>query len=135
MRHLVTATIAASLWCWTGFAQAAEPPTVENTPPVVVKTDPQAGQIDVEPGRRDISVTFSKPMRAGSWSWVELSKESFPTKTGEPHFLADQRTSVLPVQLEPGKTYAIGLNSPPYQNFRDQAGRPALPYLLVFRTK
>ena len=135
MRHLIAAAVAGSLSCGMDFVLAAEPPTIENTPPVVVKTEPQAGLTDVEPGRRDISVTFSKPMRAGSWSWVELSKESFPSKTAEPHFLSDQRTCVLPVLLEPGTTYAIWLNSPPYLNFQDQGGRRAIPYLLVFRTK
>jgi hypothetical protein len=137
MRHLSALTVAAMLACWAGSVQAAEQPTLENTPPVVVKTEPQAGQTDVEPGRKEISVTFSKPMRDWNWSWVEVSKESFPTKTGEPHFLSlsDQRRCVLPVSLESGRTYAIWLNNPPFQNFQDQQGRRAVPYLLVFRTK
>jgi len=135
MPRLTVLIVAAAMCCWTSILQAAEPPTIKNTPPVVVKTDPPAGAADVVPGNRDISVIFSKPMRDGSWSWVELSKESFPTKRGEPHFLPDQRTCVLPVSLEPGKTYAIWLNSQPFQNFQDQEGHRAVPYLLVFRTK
>ena len=35
----------------------------------------------------------------------------------------------------PGKTYAIWLNSQKFRNFKDTAGRPAVPYLLVFRTR
>ena len=45
-----------------------------------------------------------------------------------------KRTCVLPVKLEPGKTYAIWLNSQKFGNFKDTDGRSAVPYLLVFRT-
>jgi len=41
---------------------------------------------------------------------------------------------VLPVKLEPGKTYAIWLNSRKFGNFEDSDGRSAVPCLLVFRT-
>jgi hypothetical protein len=133
--RLVALTVAGTLYCWTSLAQTAEPPTLENAPPVVIKTEPQSGQSDIEPGRSEISITFSKPMRDGSWSWSQISPESFPAKAGEPHFLQDQRTCVLPVVLESAKTYAIGLNIPPFQNFQDREGHKAMPYLLVFRTK
>lgn len=128
-------TVAVTLYCWTSLAQNTEAPTLQNAPPVVIKTEPQSGQSDIEPGSREISVTFSKPMRDGNWSWSQISKESFPAKTGEPHFLPDQRTCVLPVLLESGKTYAVALNMPPFQNFQDGEGHKALPYLLVFKTK
>jgi hypothetical protein len=39
---------------------------------------------------------------------------------------------VLPVKLEPGRTYALWLNS---GNFKDSGGQRAVPYLLVFETK
>ena len=42
---------------------------------------------------------------------------------------------VLPVRLEPGKTYAIWVNSEKFGNFKDADGRSAVPYLPVFRTK
>jgi hypothetical protein len=41
----------------------------------------------------------------------------------------------LPVKLEPGKTYAIWVNSDKFTNFKDTDGRSAVPYLLVFKTK
>ena len=56
-------------------------------------------------------------------------------RDGKPKYLADKRTCVLPVKLEPGKTYAIWVNSEKFGNFKDTEGRPAVPYLLVFRTK
>jgi RNA polymerase sigma-70 factor (ECF subfamily) len=48
--------------------------------------------------------------------------------------LKDKRTCVVKVKLEPGKTYAIWLNSEKFHNFKDADGRPAVPYLLVFQT-
>ena len=51
------------------------------------------------------------------------------------HFEKDKRTCVASVKLEPGKTYAVFLNSPKFTSFRDIKGRPALPYLLVFKTR
>ena len=134
MRWLNALIVAGPLLSATGFVASAEEITVANAPPVVVSTEPRAGQTDVAPGPTEIRVTFSRPMRDGSWSWVKLSDASFPKTTGNPRFLHDQRTCVLPVSLEPGKTYAMWLNQPPYQNFRDQDGHKAVPYLLVFET-
>jgi RNA polymerase sigma-70 factor (ECF subfamily) len=64
-----------------------------------------------------------------------MSKEMFPETTGKPRYLEDKRTCVLPVKLQPGKTYLIALNKPPYDSFMDPDGRKALQYLLVFETK
>lgn len=113
----------------------ADEPTLETAAPVVIKTVPEAGTGDVDPQLTEIKVTFSKEMLAGSWSWVTLSKESFPTLDGQPKYLADKRTCALTVKLEPGKTYALWLNSDKFTNFKDADGRSAVPYLLVFRTK
>ena len=116
-------------------AACADDVTLESVPPVVVKTVPEAGAGEVEPNLTEIKVTFSKDMNDGTWSWTTLSKESFPKLDGKPKYLADKRTCVLPVKLEPAKTYAIWLNSDKLGNFKDADGRPAVPYLLVFKTK
>ena len=89
----------------------------------------------MDPKLTEIKVTFSKDMRDGSWSWSTLSQESFPKLDGKPKYLADKRTCVLPVKLEPGKTYAVWVNSEKFDNFKDAGGRSAVPYLLVFKTK
>jgi Bacterial Ig-like domain len=115
------------------FARADEV-SVESAPPVIVKTLPQAGAADVDAKTTEIQVTFSKDMMDGSWSWSQLSDESFPKITGKPKYLKDKRTCVVSVKLEPGKTYAIWLNSEKFDNFKDADGRPAVPYLLVFKT-
>src|SRR5262249_10131298 len=113
----------------------ADDVTLESVPPVVVKTVPEAGTAEVDSKLTEIKVTFSKEMLDGSWSWVTLSKESFPTMDGKPKYLADKRTCVLRVELEAGKTYAIWVNAEKNGNFKDAGGRPAVPYLLVFKTK
>lgn len=118
-----------------GAAARADDVTLESVPPVVVKTVPEAGAGDVDPKLTEIKVTFSKDMQDGTWSWATLSKESFPKMEGKPKYLADKRTCVLPVKLEPGTTYAIWVNSEKFLNFKDPDGRSAVPYLLVFKTK
>jgi RNA polymerase sigma-70 factor (ECF subfamily) len=82
----------------------------------------------------EIRATFSKDMADESWSWAQISDETFPQVTGKIHYEKDKRTCVLPVKLEPGKTYVLWLNSEKFDNFKDADGRPAVPYLLVFET-
>jgi len=119
-----------------GIARAENQITVKSMPPVVVKTFPQAGDTAVDPAIKEISVTFSKEMITKEmWSWVMASKDSFPVITGEVKYLADKKTCVAPVSLEPGKTYAIWFNSQNHNAFRDTDNNPAVPYLLVFQTK
>jgi RNA polymerase sigma-70 factor (ECF subfamily) len=115
------------------LAAGGGPMTLASAPPVVVKAVPESGSGDVDPNSREIRVTFSKDMKAG-WSWNKTPDAAFPKTTGEPRFEKDQRTCVLPVSLEPGKTYALWLNSVKGGNFRDAGGQLAVPYLLIFKT-
>lgn len=109
--------------------------TVASAPPVVVRTVPEAGDNAVDPALKSIRVTFSKPMRDGSWSFVKGSETTFPKVAGEIRYEPDGRTCVLPVALESGRTYVLWLNSERFANFKDRDGRAAVPYLLVFSTK
>ncbi len=126
--------------CVTGAALALATPvkaqtiSLESAPPVVVKTVPAAGATDVHPALTEIKVTYSKGMRDGSWSWSTWGEENYPETTGQPKYLQDGRTCVLPVKLQANKFYAIWLNSDKFKNFTDTAGRPAVPYLLTFYT-
>jgi len=113
---------------------AAESISLESAPPVVVKTVPAAGSTDVDPNLTEVTVTFSKPMRDGSWSWSTWGQDTFPEINGKIHYLEDARTCVLPVKLQPGKFYASWLNSNKFKNFTDTKGTPSVPYLLTFRT-
>ena len=104
-------------------------------PPVVVKTIPPSGATEVDPDLRELRVTFSKPMRDGSWSWVKLNDTTFPVMTSTPRFLPNNQTCVMPVKLQPGKLYAVWINFEGATNFKDTDGQAALPYLLIFKTK
>ena len=108
--------------------------TFAEQPPVVVETFPASGAADVPAGETEIRVRFSKPMMDGSWSWSTAWENSTPGSLGPPHYLADHRTCVMKVRLEPGKTYAWWLNSDNFKNFKDGDERPAVPYLLIFQT-
>src|SRR5262249_33544197 len=108
---------------------------LDATPPVVVKAVPEAGSKEVTPGLAEIRVTFSKPMADRSWSWSTAWKDSLPQSIGEPRYEADRKTCVLKVKLDPGKTYGFWVNSEKFNGFKDQQGHPAVPYLLVFKTK
>lgn len=128
----------AALLVMTALAVAEDKPaTVQTMPPSVVKTVPQAGDMAVDPALKEISVTFSKDMKTNRmWAICQISDETFPGKgAGEIHYLADKRTCVFPVKLQPGKTYVLWFNRGKFNSFRDTAGNPAVPYLLVFQTK
>ena len=110
--------------------------SVLRMPPSVVKTVPQAGDTAVDPALKEVRVTFSKDMMTDRmWSFCQISKETFPETPGQTHYLADKRTCVLPVKLEPGKAYVIWVNRGQYNSFRDTQNTPAVPYLLVFETR
>ena len=114
----------------------AEPVSIEALPPVVVKTVPAAGDGAVDPDTREIRVTFSKDMLTEKmWSLVTVSQETFPKIIGQVKYLPDKRTFVAPVKLEPGRTYALWVNQGRFAGFRDAGNHPAVPYLLVFRTR
>jgi RNA polymerase sigma-70 factor (ECF subfamily) len=112
-----------------------DPKVPDDVPPVVVNVEPKVGATNVDPDLREIRVTFSKKMTDKSWSWTEGNVYSVPKLNGTVHYERDKRTCVMPVKLEPGKTYVLGINSERHRNFKDSQGRPALPYLVVFHTK
>lgn len=119
--------------------QIAQRPAVEvvaapDAGPVVLETTPVTGAKDVDPSLDEIRVVFSKTMMDQSWSF-STSEDEYPETIGEPRYLADGKTCVLPVKLEPGKTYGIWLNSNKFGNFKDAGGRSAEPYLLKFTTR
>ena len=114
--------------------EGTEKISLESAPPVVVRTVPMAGGAGVDPALTEIRATYSKPMQDGSWSWSIWNEENYPETIGKPRYLSDGCTCVLPVNLKPDKFYAIWLNTDGFQNFKDQQGHPAVPYLLTFCT-
>jgi RNA polymerase sigma-70 factor (ECF subfamily) len=135
MTRLHAGALLVALLGLAGSAKMDEIPSLAAAPPVVVRAVPEAGTDSVDPALKEIRVTYSKKMMDGTWSWSTWGQDSFPQTTGKPHYLADQRTCVLPVKLKANKTYAIWLNSNNFGNFKDTNGNAAVPYLLVFKTR
>ena len=88
----------------------------------------------VDPGLREITVTFDRDMNEQGMSWTGGGDE-FP-KIDESRKAAwkDARTCLLPVKLEKGTFYRVGINSTSFRNFQSSDGTPALPSVIYFTT-
>ncbi len=135
MRALLVIALAGFIFITGAGWAIAEVVSPNNQLPVVVATIPQAGAVMVDAKLQEIGIVFSKQMRINGWSLVMQDKSSFPKVAGKVGFQNDGRTFIAPVTLEPDKNYVVWVNSDRYQNFCDQQGRPAVPYMLSFRTK
>jgi hypothetical protein len=135
MKNLILTLTCAAMMAGSSSAQTDAMPTVDSVAPVVVKTVPEAGAKDVAAGEMEIKVTFSKEMTDNSWSWSSAWKDSEPAIIGKPRYTADNKTCILKVKLEAGKTYGYWINSQRFTGFKDKQGRAAIPYFLVFQTK
>jgi Bacterial Ig-like domain len=105
-----------------------------STTPKIVSTSPADGAADVDPGLTEVTVTFDQDM-GGGMSWTGGGPEHPNSPDGARAHWQDKRTCVLPVKLEPGHHYRVGINSPSYRNFRSAAGEPAQPSSINFSTK
>jgi hypothetical protein len=102
-------------------------------PPQIVSTTPARGASDVDPALKEITVTFDQDMEEGM-SWTGAGPEVPPTPEGKQAHWRDKRTCVLPVKLQSGHHYRVGINSVSYRNFRSAAGAPALTSAIWFTT-
>jgi RNA polymerase sigma-70 factor (ECF subfamily) len=100
--------------------------------PAVVGMNPPNGTTGVSPYTNQLVVIFSEPM-GGGFSWTG-GGPNFPETTGKPYWLADQKTCVLPVRLQPNWSYRVGLNSPSHKNFRSASGTPLQQVVWQFST-
>jgi len=117
--------VALTALLLTGVAHAQQAPKVtEMVPP--------SGATDVDPKLTELRVTFDQDM-AGGFSWTG-GGETFPRTTGRPRWV-DRRTCVLPVSLEPGRSYRLGINSPSHRNFKSASRIPVVPVRWSFSTK
>ena len=121
-KHQVTMGLA--------FGQA---PTAAATPQIV-STTPAALADDVDPSLTKVTVTFDRPMTDKSWSFTG-GGETFPQRAGEISYDAARKTCTMPVKLQPGKVYWVGINSPSYRSFKSADGIPARQYVILFATR
>jgi RNA polymerase sigma-70 factor (ECF subfamily) len=115
---------------------AAAPGAAESAAaaPKIIATTPADGAEDVDPGLTEITVTFDQDM-GGGFSWTGGGPEFPTTPRGAKARWQDKRTCVLPVKLEPGHHYRVGINSPSYRNFSSVAGESVEPSSINFTTK
>ncbi len=101
--------------------------------PQIVSTTPARGASDVDPSLKEITVTFDQDMEEGM-SWTGGGPEFPPIPEGQQGRWRDKRTCVLPVKLQGGRHYRVGINSMSYRNFRSASGVPALTSAIWFTT-
>ncbi len=110
--------------------KAALPPE-----PTVAHTSPEAGAA-IPAGPFTLSVTFDRPMRADSYSFVQVSADSFPQcEKAPPQVSADRRRFSLRCTAQAGKRYEVWFNRPPYTAFQSETGATAPAYRLTFQTR
>lgn len=102
--------------------------------PRIVATSPKVGDTDVDPNLKEITVTFDRDM-GGGMSWTGGGSEFPPSPEGQKAQWRDKRTCVLPVKLQAGRYYRVGINAPSYKNFRSGDGVPAVPSGIYFTTQ
>jgi serine/threonine-protein kinase len=102
--------------------------------PRVISTTPPIGATGIKASTNELIVSFDRDMDTTSMSWTG-GPPYFPPvdKTREARWIS-ARTCVLPVVLEAGQYYRVGINSTSYQKFRDAAGMPAPPIVICFTT-
>lgn len=128
-------TIMASAILMATILVGLAEPSASGARPQVVSTSPKADQI-IAPGAFMLSVTFDRPMRRESYSFVRRRIETYPDcGANRPAQSADGRTFTMRCIAAPGRRYEIWFNDPPYLNFVGKSGASATPYRLRFRTR
>jgi RNA polymerase sigma-70 factor (ECF subfamily) len=134
-KYVLIIAVGAIILAYLGFHLFTDV-SIDTLPPVVIHTEPVSGQLNVDPSISEIQIRFSKNMMPENmYSLVRLTGSTFPEITGDVYFLEDERTCIIPVKLESGRTYAFWINKGHWNSFRDAGNIPAVPYLLVFRTR
>ncbi len=101
--------------------------------PTVAKTIPENGEAYLDPKKfKQLSITFDRDMDTSSADWGE-GGEFAPETTGEIKWTS-KRNCLLPVKLEPGKTYLIEINSSEGSGFCSEEGLQLPPMDFVFET-
>jgi hypothetical protein len=101
--------------------------------PQIVSSSPARGASDVEPSLKEITVTFDRDMEEGM-SWTGGGQEFPAMPEDKKAHWRDKRTCVLPVKLESGHRYRVGINSVSHRNFRSAEGVPAATSAIWFTT-
>ncbi len=99
----------------------------------VISTNPEVYSGSAPATLEAIEVTFNTTMKNGGWSWTG-GGDTFPESAGSISYDSKRRTCRMPVKLQPGKVYWVGINSPSHKNFKSAKGEPAKRYVILFAT-
>ena len=103
--------------------------------PRLIESVPKAGQNDVSADLKEIRVTFDRDMGKGM-SWTGSPDFFFPPgDESQKARWIDARTCVLPVKLEKGKYYRVGINADSFRNFRSARGVSFPSSVISFTTE
>jgi DNA-binding CsgD family transcriptional regulator len=120
---------------WSLMSATGGPAAGAATGAHVVSTTPRQGAV-IAPGRFTLSVTFDRPMMADSYSFVQVSSDTYPSCfANRPTVSRDRRTFSMSCTAAAGRQYQVWLNSPPYLNFRAINGVSAEPFQLRFSAR
>ena len=119
------------------FVTAGAKEAVEKrvTVPQIVAMIPENGAENVDPNLKSIQVTFDVPM-GPDFSWTGGGAAFPKLPDGEkPRWSRDKKTCILPVELDGGHSYQLGLNSLSFNNFQSQWGVSLEPVVYEFTTR
>jgi hypothetical protein len=103
--------------------------------PQVMRTSP-AGGATIPAGPVTLRVTYDRPMRPDSTSFVRTGKGAFPSCHGAPRSMPDKMTFEWDCTVEPGKAYAVTFNYGADMKFVSaDTGVPAITYGIEFLTE
>jgi hypothetical protein len=129
---VTTSMLAVLALLWGGGGRSGAP---TSEAPRVIATFPASGAT-VPAGPITLRVTFDRPMRRHSYSFVQKSPETFPNcGRNQPRQSADGRTFLLQCEVLPNRSYEVWFNNPPYMKFASEIGVPATPHRLAFRSR
>jgi len=103
--------------------------------PKIITLVPGNGARDVDPGLEAIVVTFDRPMMGGNIAVMILDQSKFPKTPGRAAYNATRTVLRIPVTLEPGREYVLGLNGEGHLVMKDDLGHPLVPFVIKFRTR
>ncbi|MDH4197869.1 MAG: DUF4932 domain-containing protein [Candidatus Aminicenantes bacterium] len=103
--------------------------------PKIVSLIPANGAQDVDSGLEAIIVTFDRPMMGGNIAVMILDQSKFPKTPGRAAYNATRTVLKIPVTLEPGREYVLGLNGEGHLVMKDDLGHPLAPAVIKFKTR
>ena len=116
-------------------AKRKELEALKEKSPKIVSLIPADGAQDVDPGLEAIVVTFDRPMKRGNIAVMVLDQAKFPATPGRVVYNPTGTVLKIPVKLEPGREYVLGLNGEGYLVMQDDLGHPLAPVVIKFRTR